>query len=89
VNFPAILEGDLPNLINAAVNAMTLGNKLGEVTGIDEKAGVRKLFEFLDIEHADEILEQMYPESTYDPDRTKEPTPVQNSDNPIAAAAGE
>ncbi len=74
--FPAIREGDIPALINAVGEAMTLGNKGGQVVGIDEKAGVAKLYELLGIENGDELTEKQYPEGEYDPDRTKEPLPA-------------
>jgi hypothetical protein len=75
VNFPAILEGDLPANIGAVVNAMTLAGS--PVTGIDAKTGTRLLLTLvasladfpMDIE---EVIDAMYPD-TYDPDRTKEP----------------
>ena len=73
VEFPAIREGDIPALVTAAVSAMTLNNKGGQITGIDEKEGVRKLGTLIGIEDVDEMVEAMYPESEYDPDRTKEP----------------
>jgi hypothetical protein len=73
VNFPAIREGDMPALINAVATAMTLNNKGGQIVGIDEKAGVLQLFRILGVEDAEEIVEEMYPELEYDPDRTKEP----------------
>ena len=78
--FPAIREGDMAAIVAAIVDAMTLGNKMGTVTGIDEKAGVFQLLKQLGIEDAEEIIELMYPDAEYDPDRTKEepvstPTP--------------
>lgn len=75
VTFPSIREGDIPQLITATAEAMTLGNKGGQIVGIDEKEGVRKLFELCGIEEADEIVEKMYPsggKDKYDPNRTKE-----------------
>jgi hypothetical protein len=75
VNFPNIVEGDVPALVTAVADAMTLGNKGGQIVGVDEKAGIRKLGELIDIENNDEIVEQMYPEKgadKYDPNRTKE-----------------
>lgn len=78
VDFPAIREGDLPALIKATVEAMTLDNKGGQIVGIDEKAGVLSLFRLLDIENAEELVEKMYPSTgpdKYDPDRTKEVLP--------------
>jgi hypothetical protein len=76
VNFPAIREGDVPALVKAVVEAMTLENKGGQIVGIDEKVGVRKLYDLLGIEGGDEIAEEQYPEGEYDPDRTKEPLPA-------------
>jgi hypothetical protein len=55
---------------------MTLGNKGGQVVGIDEKEGIRLLGQQLGIEDVDEMAEKMYPEKEYDPDRTKEPLPA-------------
>ena len=40
--------------------------------GIDEKQGVLLLFRQLGVPDAEEIVELMYPEDEYDPDRTKE-----------------
>ena len=76
VNFPNIREGDVPALVAATVEAMTLGNKGGQVTGIDEKAGVKRLYSYLDIEDGNELAEAQYPEKEYDPDRTTEEEPV-------------
>jgi hypothetical protein len=74
--FPAIREGDLSSLVSAVVEAMTLGAS-GTVCGIDEKEGVRKLFDLLGIEGGDELVEQMYPEGEYDPERKEdEPEPI-------------
>lgn len=71
-NFPAIREGDVKVLVDALVNAMTLGNKAGQVIGIDEKEGIRRLFELNGFENADELVELMYPDKEYERDRTKE-----------------
>jgi len=72
VIFPAIQEGDLPQLSTALVSAMTFNNKAGEVVGIDEKAGILRLMQLHDIEDAEELIEEMYPESTYERDREKQ-----------------
>lgn len=69
VNFPNIREGDVPSLVAATVEAMTLGSKLGTVVGIDEKAGVRQLYDQLGIEDGDALAEEQYPEGTYEADR--------------------
>lgn len=76
VTFPNIREGDVPALVGAVVESMTLANKGGQVTGIDEKAGVRKLYELIGIENGDELAEAQYPEKEYDPNRTTEPEPA-------------
>ena len=79
VTFPAIREGDVPALIKAIVEAMTLDNKGGQIVGIDEREGVRLLFEQLGVEDIEEILDKMYPltgKNKYDPNRTIEPLPA-------------
>jgi hypothetical protein len=78
VEFPAIREGDTAAQVLSTVAAMTLQNKGGQVTGIDEKEGVKMLFHLLDREDGDEITEKMYPDSEYEIDRTKEiiPPPI-------------
>ncbi len=79
VNFPAIREGDMRVQVSAVVESMTLGNKAGQVIGIDEKAGVSKLYDLLDFENGDELTEEQYPKPGYEIDRTKEelPDPIQ------------
>lgn len=87
VNFPAIREGDLKDLVSATVEAMTLNNKGGEVVGIDEKAGVLKLCDLLGIEDGAEIVEEQYPNGKYVRDRSEEeiPPPIE----PLKAKGGE
>lgn len=88
VTFPAIREGDIPALITATVEAMTLGNKGGQIVGIDEREGVLKLFEFIGVENAEEIVEEMYPSNgpnAYDPNRTIEDAAA--IDPPISSRA--
>ncbi len=75
VNFPAIREGDIPQLVTATVQSMTLGNGQGQVVGIDEKAGVRRLYDLQGIDNGDELTEEQYPEATYDAERDMEPPP--------------
>jgi hypothetical protein len=89
VNFPAIREGDIPALVTACVTAMTLGNKGGQVTGIDEKVGMKFLYALLGIEDGDEIAEEQYPEKDYDPDRTTEELPPPIPKLPPAPAGSE
>ena len=71
VTFPAIREGDIPALVTATTQALTLGQAQG-VTGIDQKAGILHLMTLLGIDKAEEIVEEMFPEADYDPDRTEE-----------------
>ena len=74
VTFPAIREGDLPQLIAAWAQAMYPAGP--GTDGIDEKAGIEGMMEVLDVEDRAEILEAMYPEDEYEPDRTQpDPTP--------------
>ena len=40
VTFPAIIEADVPARVHAIVEAITLGSKLGQAQGIDERVGV-------------------------------------------------
>jgi hypothetical protein len=77
-NFPAIREGDMPLLIKAVAEAMTLDNKGGQVVGIDERVGVGLLYEQLGVADYHDVLELQYPETgkdAYDPSRIKEPLP--------------
>lgn len=71
VTFPSIREGDIPQLVSATVEALTLGQKTG-TPGIDLKTGLVHVMQLLGIEKAEEIGEEMFPESEYDPDRTEE-----------------
>ena len=73
VTFPAILQGDLESRINAIVEALTLNGK--EVVGIDQKVGFRLLLVELGVEDPDIVIEAMFPEATYEIDRTLEPEP--------------
>ena len=74
--FPSIREGDVPALVGAVVQALTLGNKMGSIVGIDEKKGIGLLFEYLGVENGAELLEEMYPEGQYDPERGQEDEPA-------------
>jgi hypothetical protein len=75
VNFPPIVEGDIPALMGALVEAITLNGF--EPTGIDEKTGIKaalsmvSAFANIDID-VEEVIEEMYPDATYKPlqDRT-------------------
>jgi hypothetical protein len=71
-NFPAIRQGDIPAMVTATVEAMTLANKSGMVVGIDARAGVRKLYDLLGIDGGDELTDLQYPDGSYDPERSPE-----------------
>jgi hypothetical protein len=86
VNFPAIREGDIPALVQATVEAMTLGNKFGQVAGIDEKTGVRQLYDYLGVEDGDAIAEEQYPEGSYEMDRQAQKDAQAELDAKIASA---
>ena len=95
VDFPSIREGDVPAIVGAIVNSMTLGNKGGDVIGIDEKEGVTMLYRTLGNEKGDELAEAQYPSKSskgggpaYEPSRTKEP-PVPKVVPPVPPAPGE
>jgi hypothetical protein len=72
IDWPGIREGDIPALVSAGVEAMTLGNKGGQIVGVDEKEGIRWVANQLDMDNVDEMVEEQYPAKEYDPDRTKE-----------------
>lgn len=72
VNFPAIREGDLPALVDACVKSITLDASDGAAHGIDEKAGIRHLMDLQGFDNTEELVESMYPEGTYEPDRAKQ-----------------
>ena len=56
---------------------MTLDNKGGQVVGVDERAGALWLMQTLGMEHAEELIEEMYPtsgkEQSTTPNRAAEP----------------
>ena len=77
VNFPSIIEADVPANIASIVNAATFGNKAGEIVGIDEKEAVRLCNQELGIPEG--VLTEQYPDSgpnAYDPLRKPEPEAV-------------
>lgn len=87
--FPSIREGDNPALVTALVEAMTLGNTQGQVVGIDEKAGIKKLYELNGIDNGEELTNDQYPEqgpNKYDPNRTKEDAEEKQAKANLAAA---
>jgi hypothetical protein len=83
VNFPAVREADMPAVVGATVQAMTLANKSGQVVGIDEREGVMKLAELVGIDDPATMVQEMYPDKTsakggpaYNPSRTVEDEPA-------------
>lgn len=80
--FPTIREGDQQGLMTALVQAATLGNTQGQFAGIDERAFALRAYEILGIEDGAELVEQQYPEKTYEPDRTLEPEPPAEPQTP-------
>jgi hypothetical protein len=92
VEFPAIIQADLPANVSAVVQAMTLGSRRGGVEGIDEKEGVRLLYNLLGVKGADELLEKQFPTNgpdAYDPKRTSQDDPeAQNPTGPTIPSSG-
>lgn len=84
VDFPSILDPDIPARVNAIVSALTLNG--GTVSGIDEKIGITLILQELGVQDVQAVVDAMYPEATYEKDRTLEPEvtvdPV--TGNPIA-----
>jgi hypothetical protein len=68
-SFPAIREGDIPALIHATNEAMAI-DRQGNQHGLDDRTAVRKFCGLLDIPHADELVEKLFPEASYNLDRT-------------------
>ena len=69
VNFPTIMESDVPAQVNAIVSAYMGGQ------GIDQKEAVRLLGQQVDIENNEDVLELQYPSEgpdAYNPLRTGE-----------------
>ena len=89
VEFPDLLQHNVNEKVLAIVNAMTLGGR--PVTGIDEKVGVGMLLAELGVEDVQAVLEAMYPEDEYDPDRTAEeetdPPPMLPGGAPVPPAS--
>lgn len=89
VKFPAVLEHDIKDMVEAIVNAATLGGyQLAEV--FDVKTVAQLLLAELGYEDLAKYLEARWPESEYDvkaPDEEPEPVPVPGT--PPRAAAQE
>ena len=67
---------------------MTLENKLGQIVGIDAKAGIIALYDYLGIENGEALAEEMYPEGTYVADRQAQADAEEELANKRAAAMG-
>jgi hypothetical protein len=68
VNFPPIIEGDIPALMGALIEALTLNGF--EPTGIDQKTGIKAALSmvaaFANIEiDVEGIIEEMFPDAEY------------------------
>lgn len=81
VKFPSILEHDVEKRVSAIVDSMTLKGK--SVTGIDEKTGVGLLLAELGVEDVQAVQDAMYPEKSYEQDRTIEPEPEEITPQPL------
>lgn len=82
VKFPSVIEHSLTEMVDSIVKACTLGNAQGEAKGVDLRVTVGMLLSELGFENINELLDKMFPEATYEPDRTleppePEPTPMQ------------
>jgi hypothetical protein len=67
VNFPTIIESDVPAQVSAIVSAYMGGQ------GIDQKEAIRLLGRQVDIDNNEDVLESQYPSDgpdAYDPNRT-------------------
>ncbi len=71
VKFPDIMTHDVDKRIDGIMHAMTLDGK--QPIGIDTRIGTGLLLSELGVEDVQAVLEAMYPEDTYEIDRTVEP----------------
>lgn len=79
VNFPTIMESDVPAQVNAIVAAYMGGQ------GIDQKEAVRLLGQQVDIENNEDVLELQYPSEgpdAYNPLRTNAEADTEDAPNP-------
>ena len=79
VNFPTIMESDVPAQVNAIVAAYMGGQ------GIDQKEAVRLLGQQVDIENNEDVLELQYPSEgpdAYNPLRTNDQADTEDAPNP-------
>lgn len=91
VNFPSIIEADVPAMVKAVVDAGMATS--GQYIGIDQKEAVRLLGQLVGIDQNEEILEAMFPskgDDAYSPLREKpEPMaidPITGKPKPAGAA---
>lgn len=82
VNFPSIIEADVPAMVQAVVNAGMATS--GQFLGIDQKELVRLLYRLVGVDQAEEVLEAQFPTDgpdAYNPLREKpEPAVDPNTD---------
>jgi hypothetical protein len=76
IKFPAVLEHDIKQMVEAIVAAVTL-NGFSPAKTIDIKTASVMLMSELGVEDPHAVVEEMYPEDTYDPEVVEdEPEPV-------------
>lgn len=68
VDFPPIIEGDIPALSTAIVQA-TWNARTADLIGMDEKAAVLLLLRLHNVPNPDELIELMYPADSYEVNR--------------------
>ncbi len=68
VDFPPIIEGDIPQLSKAIVDA-TWNARTSDLIGMDEKAAVLLLLRLHDVPNPDDLIELMYPAADYEVNR--------------------
>jgi hypothetical protein len=74
VDFPEVLEHDTETRVGAIVDGLTLKGQL--VNGIDEKTGIGLILTELGVENVQAVLDAMYPQGKYDPNRMVKPEPA-------------
>lgn len=70
VKFPSIIQGDELNRVSAIIDSMTLNGF--ECTGIDLRVGIGLLLTELGVEDVEDVLSAMFPDGSYETDRTEE-----------------
>lgn len=85
VDFPPIIEGDIPAL-SAAIVGATWNARTSDLIGMDEKAAVLLLMKLHGIPDADELIELMYPEDEYEANRQSQQQMKQEQAQALAAA---